>query len=62
MSPFIAIIDSQRVGKEIFFAVAAKAFAQRGRLDWSIEDLVRSQKLRIAVFGRRSPLSDFTPQ
>ena len=42
--PFIEIIDSQRVGKEIFFAVAAKAFAERGRLEWSIEDLDRSQQ------------------
>ena len=41
--PFLYIIDSQQVGKEIFFAVAAKVFAQRGRLEWSIEDLVSSQ-------------------
>ena len=42
--PFIEVIDSQRVGKEIFFAMAAKAFAQRGRLEWSIKDLELSQQ------------------
>ena len=42
--PFMEIIDAQRVGKEIFFAVAAKAFAERGRLEWSIGDLELSQQ------------------
>ena len=41
---FIEIINAQRAGKEVFFAVAAKAFAERGRWEWSIEDLDRSQQ------------------
>ena len=41
---FIEIINAQRTGKEVFFAVAAKAFAERGRWEWSIEDLDRSQQ------------------
>jgi hypothetical protein len=42
--PFMEIVDAQRVGREIFFAVAAKAFAERGRVEWSIVDLERSQQ------------------
>ena len=37
--PFVNIIESQKQGKEIFFAVGAKAFTERGRQHWSLKDL-----------------------
>ena len=37
--PFMNIIESQKQGKERFYAVGAKAFTERGRQRWSLADL-----------------------
>ncbi len=48
---FIEIVESQRVGKEIFYATAAREYAKRGRWNWSLEDLTTSKQYALRCLG-----------
>ncbi len=49
---FQNVIESQREGKEIFLALGARQFTQRGRLEWALDDLRQGELYALQCLGQ----------